>query len=674
MRARGVWGAAWTALVLLGCAPSAPKVAATSSADLADGDYISQQGRLLLGFRPPDVRTFGFPPLVTNVKVAAAGQLVADHLSGRDFVGMNIKSNAVAASIAMRIKDVLPPAQPGDRWRYVLEEQDPMTGTWLQACADPPQIVPPSTPLPIGAIALQGSWTDDGGYVDNPSAISFSCAAGVAAKCVGWGYPWDAAPPNLTETGHPSSATGADVLQACTRMARADFCAVGVPNTLDGTPIHVHDAFGGPLHPEHDVHGFFFEAAWLPSLHSPKGQDQARPPVCLSKKRWSTLPLGGGCDVALPDPRVRQGKFCEDYSLADLEALGAVVYSDSSYIDAGLYSWGDPTTTAPLTTSHLLPGAAGSAPTWIAPPPAGLPFSPSGQPMQFEGALFSPDVPAAIAASGVRKLVSYWCLGPDYVTTTTDLSATCMPIAVEGYVYPSNKPGHGALRRWWHPVYGHSLTTTKSPTTMIADGWQLAEVVGALPRAAMDLNVRWSGGYSYALDVQTRSGEWIAPCIDNAIIGGATSVVYAGSCPSAANRRVSNIDIATFRVRYTVAGVTKSAVRAYDGSASDVYVDLPGGATTALAVAWNDKGPSATYALDVRASGGWTGGCFAESSLANDTSVVFTGHCPDSGATLPIANIDLIRVCAAIAHDWAHASCTTVAYDGHQPSVGVVLP
>ena len=62
----------------------------------------------------------------------------------------------------------------------------------------------------------------------------------------------------VTVNGNPTTANGADMLQGCTRMARADYCSAGMPNTIDGTPIHIDDVFSA----RPAVDGFAFEAAW----------------------------------------------------------------------------------------------------------------------------------------------------------------------------------------------------------------------------------------------------------------------------------------------------------------------------------------------------------------------------------------------------------------------------
>lgn len=79
---------------------------------------------------------------------------------------------------------------------------------------------------------------------------SYSCTSGVIGKCVTWGYaPWQPG--------------GADAHQACTRLARADYCGNGVSFTKNGTAIDVFDRFG--VQSSASRAGDLFEAGWGPN-------------------------------------------------------------------------------------------------------------------------------------------------------------------------------------------------------------------------------------------------------------------------------------------------------------------------------------------------------------------------------------------------------------------------
>lgn len=103
----------------------------------------------------------------------------------------------------------------------------------------------------LSAIPLQGSWDTFG--VWSPEGTTLACHNGVLAKCVRWGYaPWSSQDGISLRDHH----------QACSRLARADYCGDGVPHTRDGTLINVWDALGIQLSETSDE--LVFEASWTP--------------------------------------------------------------------------------------------------------------------------------------------------------------------------------------------------------------------------------------------------------------------------------------------------------------------------------------------------------------------------------------------------------------------------
>ena len=381
-----------TLAALAGCAePAAPTASVAATVDTR----IGQQGRLLLGFRAPDVRTFALPAAVNAPTVTADGALVADGRDAKSFIGTTLSATGDGATLAMRIVDAIAPDATSARWRYALEQWDPATQAWAPACAEPTPIVPAAVaPTPARAVVVPGVWRADGSYAVVGGAVTFACQTGVVGKCVGWGYGPSAQWPVKTVSGVPTTASAGDLLVACTRMAHADYCATGAANTLDGTPIQIDDVF----HPYAPTPGFPFEAAWRGQV-TPTSGAVALTPVCLSKLRWSTLPLGGGCPLTLPDPRV-DGKaaFCDDLSAEALEQRGALLYSSSAYLDAGLYAHVDPSTGAALTTASLVPGLdhVPELPTWTIPAPADVPFPAAGQLHRLDATVFARALPAKV--------------------------------------------------------------------------------------------------------------------------------------------------------------------------------------------------------------------------------------------------------------------------------------
>jgi hypothetical protein len=158
---------------------------------------------------------------------------------------------------------------------------------------------------PAGGMFVPGIWDESGARHDSVVSgvqsvdTTFSCTAGVIAKCVAWGYrPWSA---------------GADMHQSCTRMARADYCGNGVPHTEEGTLIDLYDTRGIQTPIPDD--GMSFEAGW--------GVDGA---VCVRETRYVDSDVSGtrivpSCWEDLPR--------CETFAQAT--TLGAELGNDSSH-------------------------------------------------------------------------------------------------------------------------------------------------------------------------------------------------------------------------------------------------------------------------------------------------------------------------------------------------------
>jgi ADYC domain-containing protein len=178
------------------------------------------------------------------------------------------------------------------------------------------------------AVPLAGRWTRRGLHEADPAHISFACSEGVASKCTLWGFVAGDDPTSMIWTEH----------QACTRMARADYCANGIPHTRNGTHIHIYDRLGiagnyhDPLrwvvHWPPDPNAFVYEAAW-------SGGD--KPASCVSRTRWQSMPIDGVCETpdVVPDPRAnRPGQFCDD-----IDTTSVVMFDTSMFSDLELYRW-----------------------------------------------------------------------------------------------------------------------------------------------------------------------------------------------------------------------------------------------------------------------------------------------------------------------------------------------
>ena len=115
------------------------------------------------------------------------------------------------------------------------------------------------------ATFLAGTWDDSGARNGATDLVTIGCTVGVLAKCMRWGYkPWKTV----------NGIALADHHQACTRMARADYCGDGLPHTHDGTLIDVWDSV--PIQQRDPVLGMLYEASWTTAGA-----------YCVSKGRWN---------------------------------------------------------------------------------------------------------------------------------------------------------------------------------------------------------------------------------------------------------------------------------------------------------------------------------------------------------------------------------------------------
>ncbi len=146
---------------------------------------------------------------------------------------------------------------------------------------------------------IEGGWDSRGRRVVSPGTVTFACMSGVIAKCVSWGYaPWSA---------------GAAAHQACTRLARADYCGNGESWTREGTTINVYDDRG--IQTSTPSSSMSFEAGW-----GPEGA------VCVNEPRFRIADADGTellphCWTSLP----RCG------SLAEARTLGASLVNESAH-------------------------------------------------------------------------------------------------------------------------------------------------------------------------------------------------------------------------------------------------------------------------------------------------------------------------------------------------------
>ncbi|MFY0564468.1 ADYC domain-containing protein [Archangium lansingense] len=142
---------------------------------------------------------------------------------------------------------------PGVIW-YRIEAWNAVAQEWENPCVALDRVPDPR------AFAVSGVWDASGNHHDTPDKITFACENGAITKCIRWGYkPW------ASRDGHSM----ADLHQACTRMARADYCGNGRSHTHEDTALDIYDQRGvlsrtTESSADWDVARASFEAAWAP--------------------------------------------------------------------------------------------------------------------------------------------------------------------------------------------------------------------------------------------------------------------------------------------------------------------------------------------------------------------------------------------------------------------------
>ncbi|SEU33204.1 ADYC domain-containing protein [Stigmatella erecta] len=189
------------------------------------------------------------------------GRLVAVSTSGpgipggRGVVGTVLQGKAGDGKpVEVAICGAEPSAEdPGMVW-YRIETWNALAQEWENPCVALDRVPDPR------ALAIQGVWDASGARQDVPGQLTFACENGALTKCIRWGYkPWE----------HREGQSLAALHQACTRMARADYCGNGRSHTRQDTAIDMYDRLGvlartTESSADWDVARASFEAAWAP--------------------------------------------------------------------------------------------------------------------------------------------------------------------------------------------------------------------------------------------------------------------------------------------------------------------------------------------------------------------------------------------------------------------------
>ena len=222
---------------------------------------ISLQGISLQGISLQGTVFSGFTS-VNGVKTPREGtELIGAEwtisVQGKDKYGKNVTEQFV-----LRVDDIYPDPKVTDEdvLLYEMSYRPKNSQVWDALCKNPDN-------SPIPAIPLNNYWDlKTGDRVDDDRVVTFACTNGVLAKCVEWGYrPWGEAwtCPKWDKPKNCDLISLQDHHQACTRMARADYCGTGEPWTVNGTAIDIWDH----LYPQieaREAPTWQIEAEWSP--------------------------------------------------------------------------------------------------------------------------------------------------------------------------------------------------------------------------------------------------------------------------------------------------------------------------------------------------------------------------------------------------------------------------
>lgn len=371
-------------------------------------------------------------------------------------------------------------------------------------------------------LAVPHAWTKSGELLANPDYFTFACASrrikdsssgkefyvggSVITKCIDWGYPpwlsqWKTRGGKVLDgstKGGNTLTKGVELAlkfhQVCVRMASADYCDEGTANTLEGTPFDFRDVFTVDVLSRHkgdksykkiastlpngasgrfkwvtESNKYTLEAVWgIDSCGRVKA-------MCLSKKRWASLPSTGACSAFSRRPLLPPGVFlppysgmtikpispdflekagppkpmlsvrslqsgpngssnscgpssaqsdqvlCSELNAAELEARGALLYSYSAFFDRGLYRFESTKNEKRfLTTTDVdIDGATITQSGFV----YGLSSAwkdvanDYGKSVAYEGPILSTQLPANWNKSGLKPL--YQCVkgGKDFLLT-----------------------------------------------------------------------------------------------------------------------------------------------------------------------------------------------------------------------------------------------------------------
>jgi hypothetical protein len=234
-------------------------------------------------------------------------------IAGLDFIGAEIDlrltvladGQLIVSDLVLRIDNIAQsPIQP-DIYLYDLSYREKTSDVWLPYCGSPG----------VTALPLENYWDQQSGdRIDDDNVITFACSNAVLAKCALWGYrPWATADSceGKKKKEVCSEISLQDHHQACTRMARADYCGDGHAATVDGTLIDIWDGLQDPM--QTPFTDWPVEAEWGPDgatcLNFTR-HPEFDYPACFTKKNGKPV-KAKGCEGELDGDALLGSAFSE---------------------------------------------------------------------------------------------------------------------------------------------------------------------------------------------------------------------------------------------------------------------------------------------------------------------------------------------------------------------------
>jgi len=201
------------------------------------------------------------------------------------------------------------------------------------------------------------------------------------------------------------------------------------------------------------------------------------------------------------------------------------------------------------------------------------------------------------------------------------------------------------------------------------------------------IDIGWSDAgenFQYMLDVKPRDGDWVSPCLGNAILSSNKKHTFTGICSTNSNMIVPKGSIEKIRLFYSDNGVWGEPNMVeidYDGFSSDISISIPDKKFDHLKIRFAQQNTGDIYSIDIKVKdGGWLAPCIGSLtlskplSLSGDFAYTFNGTCladPNSGTVVPIENIESVRVCSDKDDTWMTPVCFEKTFDGNSRYIEV---